>query len=297
MTFGEWIRWLRKEQKLDIRTLAEQSGVEASTISRVENERTQVTLLIAIRLCEGLGVSVSDVLTEVYGVRTLKSTQEEITRISTLPTMNDVEQFLHYFRNHKDEARNWLTELLNKISLLDESAERTLRPHMSRFFGPEDIQKLLFDSPVYRFEIQYPSTISASDILFMYEQDAMLTLTDIAEFISKLRREKQVTLAKLEQGAKISQNMLSRLESSFIEQIKLADVVMLDEQLGQGGTLLKMYWSVYSFYLKLVRRSASSADQEMKLAAIFIIICRWLQFVNSKDDSWMKNVRSFERLV
>ncbi len=289
MTFGEWIRWLRKEQKLDIRTLAEQSGVEASTISRVENERTQVTLLIAIRLCEGLGVSVSDVLTEVYGVRTLKSTQEEITRISTLPTMNDVEQFLHYFRNHKDEARNWLTELLNKISLLDESAERTLRPHMSRFFGPEDIQKLLFDSPVYRFEIQYPSTISASDILFI--------LTVIAEFISKLRREKQVTLAKLEQGAKISQNMLSRLESSFIEQIKLADVVMLDEQLGQGGTLLKMYWSVYSFYLKLVRRSASSADQEMKLAAIFIIICRWLQFVNSKDDSWMKNVRSFERLV
>ncbi len=125
----------------------------------------------------------------------------------------------------------------------------------------------------------------------------MLTLTDIAEFTKKLRREKQVTLAKLERGAKISQNMLSRLESPFIEQIKLADVVMLDELLEQGGTLLKMYWSVYSFYQKLVRRSAATADQEMKLASIFVVICRWLQFLSPQDNSWMEHVRAFEKLV
>src|SRR5260221_14686408 len=102
MNFGEWIRMLRKQHNYDIRTLAQQSGVEASTISRVENERTQVTLLIAIRLCEGLGVTVSDMLTEVFGVATYKrAPQEERIGSGAAPTMDDVEQFLSYFRDHK----------------------------------------------------------------------------------------------------------------------------------------------------------------------------------------------------
>ena len=227
----------------------------------------------------------------------LKSIQEEITSIYIAPTMDDVEQFLRYFHDYKVEARNWLTDLLNSVSFMDDNLESMVRPNMLQFFAPEDIQKLLFDSPLYRFEIQYPPTITANYILALYSQGAMLTLTDIAEFTKKLRREKQVTLAKLEQDAKISQNMLSRLESSFIEQIKLADVIMLDEQLEQQGTLLKMYWNTYSFYQRLIRHSMSTADQEMKLASIFIIICRWLQVVNPKDDSWMKNVRSFRKLA
>lgn len=297
MNFGEWIRMLRKQHNYDIRTLAEQSGVEASTISRVENERTQVTLLIAIRLCEGLGVSVSDVLTEVYGVEPIKSAREGTPGSGAAPTEDDVEQFLSYYRGHAKEARNWLIDLLNKVNGMNGSAGRTLRPGSSRFFVPADIQKLLFDSTLYRFEIQYPSVLTTDHILAIYEQGSMLTLTDIAEYTKKLRREKQVTLAKLEQGAKISQNMLSRLESPFIEQIKLADVVMFDELLEQGGTLLKMYWSVYSFYQRLVRRSADIADLEMKLASIFVVICRWLQFLSPQDDSWMEHVRAFEKLV
>jgi len=297
MTFGEWIRRLRKEQKLDIRTFAEQSGVEASTISRVENERTQVTLLIAIRLCDGLRVTVSDVLSEVYGVTARKSTHEEVPQMSLAPTMEDVEEFLRYFHEQKDEARKWLIDLLNKASLQYEHTEDAVNPTQPRFFGLEDIHKLLFASPFYRFELQYPPSLTTNDILTFHREGAMLTLTDIAEFTRKLRREKQVTLAKLEQDAKISQNMLSRLESSFIEQIKLADVFMLDEVLKQEGTLLKMYWSVYSFYQNLLRRSPSTADQEMKLASIFIIICRWLQIVSPRDDSWMKQRRFFEKLA
>jgi transcriptional regulator with XRE-family HTH domain len=297
MNFGEWIRMLRKQHNYDIRTLAEQSGVEASTISRVENERTQVTLLIAIRLCEGLGVSVSDVLTEVYGVEPFKSAREGAVGSGAAPTEDDVEQFLSYYRDHRKEARNWLTDLLNKVNSMNGNPARTLKPSSSRFFGPEDIQKLLFDSTLYRFEIQYPPALTADQILAIYERGSMLTLTDIAEFTKKLRREKQVTLAKLERGARISQNMLSRLESPFIEQIKLADVVMFDELLERGGTLLKMYWSVYSFYQRLVRRSASTADQEMKLASIFVVICRWLQFLSPQDTSWMEHVRAFEKLV
>ncbi len=291
--FGHWIRSARKEYQLDIRALAELSGVEASTISRVENARTQVTLLIAIRLCEALGKDVSDVLTIVRGKPTIKDTDKRMNEANAVPTLYDVEQFLSYFQGNKEESKIWLSNLLNKVI----STNPTTRGNLSRFFVPEDIQKLLFESPVYRFEIQYPQAITARDILALYRNGAILTLADISEYCKKLRREKQLTLTRLEKSVKLTQSILSRLESTMIEQIKLTDVLMLDEQLEQEGILFSMYWSVYSFYNHLVRRYEDTAEQIMKLTSIFILTCRWLQFMNPQDVTWIGNVRSYEQLA
>lgn len=295
INFGLWIRSLRKEQQLDIRTLSERTGVEVSTISRVENARTQVTLLTAVRLCEGLGKEVADVLTVLHGNPTLKVIEEQVTGTDAVPTMSDVEQFLAYF--HRSKEKTWFSDLLNKADALSKGNEGSARGTLSHVFVPEDMHKLLLDSPFYRFEIQYPPTIAANDIFTIYQHGGMLTLIDIGEYVKKVRREKQVTLAQLEQAANITQSIRSRLESTVIEQIKLADVFMLDEQLGQEGTLLSMYWSVYSFYARLFRRHAASAEQNLKLASIFILTCRWLQFMNPQDITWISAMRSNERLV
>jgi transcriptional regulator with XRE-family HTH domain len=297
MDLGQWMRSLRKEQKLDIRTLSERTGVEVSTISRVETAQTQVTLIIAIRLCEGLGVNAVDVLTAVRGKRPFAGDREPMRGVEAVPTMDDVEQFLTYFHRNKEGGKVWLSDLLNRVVVMGKNTEGDPEGEVSQFIVPADIHKLLFDSPVYRFEIQYPSAITASGILAIYQHGAMLTPMEIREYIKKVRREKQVTIARLEQAAKLSPSVLSRLESAEIEQIKLADVLVLDEQLGQEGTLLLMYWSVYSFYERLVRRDATSAEQDMKLASIFITTCRWLQFMNPQDVSWISNVRSYEKMV
>lgn len=293
INFGHWIRSLRKERQLDIRAMAELTGVEVSTISRVENAKTQVTLITAIRLCEGLGKDVSDVLAIMREKPTLIETEELTNRADAVPTLSDVEQFLSYFQGNKEEGKIWLSNLLDRVILISRSAGGNL----SRFFVPEDIQKLLFDSPVYRFEIQYPLAITAQDILVLYKNGAMLALADISEYCKKIRREKQLTQARLEQTVKLTPSILSRLESETIEQIKLADVLMLDEQLEQEGNLLSMYWSVYSFYERLVHRYADAAEQNMKLASIFILTCRWLQFMNPQDITWISNIRSYEKLA
>lgn len=283
--FGLWIRSLRKERQFDIRTLAERSGVEMSTISRVENARTQVILITAIRLCEGLGKNVSDVLALLQEKPIDIDTAD---RANGIPNLSDVEQFLSYYQGNKEEGKIWLSNLLNEVIMISRSAGG----NPSRFFVPEDIQKLLFDSPMYRFEIQYPPTVTAQDILVLYKNGAMLSPADISEYCRKTRREKQLTLARLEQSAKLTQSVISRLESTVIEQIKLADVLMLDKQLEQEGILLCMYWSVYSLYDRLVHRYADAAEQNMKLASIFILTCRWLQFTNPQDATWIRNVRS-----
>lgn len=288
--FGLWIRSLRKERKFDIRTLAERTGVEVSTISRVENARTQVTLLTAIRLCEGLGKNVSDVLALLQE----KPIHIDSTdRADGIPNLSDVEQFLSYYQGKKEEGKIWLSDLLNKVIMIGRSPDES----SSRFFVPEDIKKLLFDSPMYRFEIQYPPVITAQDILVLYRNGAMLAPADISEYCRKTRREKQLTLERLEQSAKLTQSIISRLESTVIEQIKLADVLMLDEQLEQEGILLSMYWSVYSFNNRLVRCYEDATEQYMKLVSIFILTCRWLQFMNPQDATWIRNVRSLEKLA
>lgn len=288
--FGSWIRSLRKERQFDIRTLAERTGVEMSTISRVENARTQVTLITAIRLSEGLDKNVSDVLALLQKKPIDIDTTDKADGI---PNMSDVEQFLSYCQDNKKESMIWLSDLLNKVI----SNSRSAGGSSSRLFVPEDIQKLLVDLPMYRFEIQYPPAITAQDILVLYKSGAMLAPVDISEYCRKTRREKQLTLDRLEQSAKLTQSIISRLESTVIEQIKLSDVLMLDEQLEQEGILLSMYWGVYSFYNRLVRYYKDVAEQNMKLASIFILTCRWLQFMNPQDATWIRNVRSLEKLA
>ncbi len=297
MEFGEWIRLLRKERKLDIQSLAERSGVEASTISRAENARTQVTLLTAIRLCEGLEITSADILKTVYGEHSSKSVQAPLSVTPAVPKMSDVENFLSYYHGNEGEGKLWLADLLNRAVTMSRSTSQVQENGPLRLIVPEDIQKLLLESPVYRFEVQYPPAMSSDDIFTIYRCGGMLTLTDLGEYMKKLRRERQVTLEQMEQSVKLSPSILSRLETGYTEQIKLVDVLMLDRHLGQGGTLLSMYWEAYSCYMDIVRRQPAFAERNLKLATLFIVACRWLQLMNPQDACWIRNERSCEKLA
>jgi hypothetical protein len=75
-----------------------------------------------------------------------------------------------------------------------------------------------------------------------------------------------------------------------MEQVKLADILRLDDQLEQDGMLLAMYWRVHHLNMLLLRQSLASADRteflslpkselEGKLLSVFITLHRWLQHV------------------
>jgi transcriptional regulator with XRE-family HTH domain len=282
MEFGQWIRSVRKQQKLDIRTLAVRTGVEASTISRVENTRTQVTLGTAIRICEGLGMTATDLLLAVRGKRLVPLEEMNTPTEDPIPTLHTIEMFLNSFRANPEAGYLLLSNLLNKVVFLKEED--------SYPFLPEGVRSLLFHSPIYQFEIQYPPDIEAEDILTIYKRGGVLTLVDIGTYVKKIRREKQVTLAYLEDTAKVSSSVLSRLETGLMEQVKLADILRLDDQLEQDGKLLAMYWRVHHLNMLLLRQSLASADRteflslpkselEGKLLSVFITLHRWLQHV------------------
>ena len=60
MHVGEIIHRLRKERKMTLLELSEQSGVALATLSRVENGKMTGTLESHMNICKALGVSLPD---------------------------------------------------------------------------------------------------------------------------------------------------------------------------------------------------------------------------------------------
>jgi transcriptional regulator with XRE-family HTH domain len=212
MDFGSWIRSLRQAQDLDIRALTKLTRVEGSTISKVENGQTKLTLLTAIRLCEGLGVTVTDVLTILSGRGVSSGQQEGSTKATSVPIKDDVEQFLTHFHKNREEAELWLSNLLNRAISLSTSAKNRDEVESSQLFGPAAIAMLLLDSPLYQFEIQYPAAITASALATIYQQGGVLSPVDLGEYVRRVRRERQVTL---ENCPSVSSYVSSRLLSNI----------------------------------------------------------------------------------
>src|SRR5579863_5396562 len=69
MDFGRWVRAQRERREMDVRAFARLTGVDASTISRIEQARSQVTLWTAVRMCERLNTTPADLLAALGGKR------------------------------------------------------------------------------------------------------------------------------------------------------------------------------------------------------------------------------------
>ena len=293
MQLGQWVRLMRKERSLDLRDMAARTGVDATTISRIERG-SQATLTTVMRLCEGLDISLADLLFTLEGrhfahVEHLHQNTGEI-----MPTLKDIHVFLSSFHTDVLPMRAWLASLLNKIAVLARTEDR----HTQQLFVPEDIEKLLLPSPLYQFVLQYPLSLPTEAIVDIQMNGGILLWIDIGMFVRKARQSKQVTLAGIEDATQLSTSVLSRLEAGSLGRIKFHDVLMLDTQLAQEGMILAMYWNACSVEDTILRHYSPKSDhtssswiqQEMKVVTLFTLICRWFQAL-SPDASWVQELR------
>jgi len=303
MDFGYVVQQIRKELGFDLRAFAAQTGVDATTISRIENARAQATLSTAVQICERTGMSLTDLLYALLGKRLFHLEKREPPAEMVIPTETDAEVLITHFRQDRHHCALYLTRVLNRIVSLSKRSIQLDENGESLQFVPEDITQLLLDVPFYRFELQYPADLRAETIWDMYRNGGLLTLTDIGAYIKNVRRQRQVTLVRLEDSVKISTSVLSHLEAGSIERIRLADVITIDAQLVQEGKLLAMYWSVSKFnngFRQLHRgrtegaeRSATNGiENELKVITLFATMCRWLQVLSQQETSWIPELRT-----
>lgn len=303
MDFGAWVQTMREKREMDIRAFAHLVRVHASTISRIEQARSQVTLWTAVRICEGVEATPADLLAALQGKRPAWATGYQIGRAAEVVTINDLEALLFFLKHHWKEGCLWLTSLLNRIAASTEEGQAA-SGETGMLIVPEDIEKLLQDSRLYQFKVHYPEDMKAETLWKIYLQGGALSLVDIGMYIRQVRRTKRVTFSGLEETGSLSASVLSRLETGALERVKLHDVLMLDEQLEQEGKLVAMYWRACTLMERIAQAyqpekrsgveipvSQDRREQDVKVVELFLTICRWLSCLHGADNSWVKEFR------
>ena len=64
MLVGEKIKALRKAQKMKLKELAEKSGVQIATLSRIEHKKMTGTLESHLRIAKALGADITDLYSD-----------------------------------------------------------------------------------------------------------------------------------------------------------------------------------------------------------------------------------------
>jgi transcriptional regulator with XRE-family HTH domain len=296
MKFGPWFRKYREEVLgMDLRETADLTDVDASTINRIENERTQPTLDTVVRLFDGLGLDWTQLLTDMVGA-------DRVTQLRAWPqqntdqvlTLDDVTGFVDFFDAQPDDASFWLAEHIGAIAFTAARDHHDLIPAIAA----EDIAKFLAPpSPVFDFALHYPPDLDPAVIRTNFVNGGVLTFQDVGAFIRGRRRQTAKSLATMRDKTRKSTSMLARLESGSLVRIKLADILSVDQELDDGGELLAMFWRVAEQREEFVDavtwdgRKYNVAD----VALLLITTCRWLQIQRGANVSWLRDLREMLR--
>ncbi|NWJ94197.1 MAG: helix-turn-helix transcriptional regulator [Chloroflexi bacterium] len=302
MDFGDWVKKVREERSLDLRSMEKLTGVDKSTISRIENKNTEATIFTVMPICFGLGFTISEVVKTLSGKNFPFLAQTEspgVLRGGSVLTLQDVKDLLD---SDLSKFKQSYVNLLNEVFSLQMGKNNQMFQNV-KLFTSEDIDKLLLiDSPLYDFELKYPPELEPKLILEIYNYKGLLTPKDVGLYIKGIRHESKIALQNLEKSGKISDTILSRLETGLVERVKISEVLQIDGILGQEGIILALYGEASQFneefILKNVRSFgySSSSDtknpRNFKMVNSIVSTIRWLQYLNPKDTNyWIELVK------
>lgn len=306
LNFGKWLRETRTQQSLTIQNLVEQSGVNAATISKIENGLTQPTLGTAINICKGLGATVEDFVQVLQGIESptgSELSENPFSGKNTL-TIEDVKAFLELFDGNEERGREILANIMTIASIRLDSEERGKNKSTTEVppIVPSDIEKLLFSSRIYHFNINYPYEISPATIMEIYRQNGVMILADIWTHLDEVSRER---LDEIKRSDHRIANLVNLARIKWVGRVRLADLVLLDDELGKGGDILRLSWRVcvddeITAFLSekwAPDLQASPFDRQLiekmkKSVNLLVTLSRWLQHSNWEDVSWLDYLRN-----
>lgn len=294
VTFGEWLKEKRTERGEKLTEMSSLTGVDASSLSRIENGRTEATIETVIRICEGIDVDLSQLIADLVGrdvLETLNQTQTDVELLSDVLRLEDLVQYLAFYERDFTSGCRLLAKFLQQTV----NHERRAQPNpQGPVYTDKDIKRLLFPDPIYQVELAYPSDFDNMRVLRTYYSGGVLTLSDTGIYLRGRRNATHRTLESMKQASNRSASVLSRLEGGELGRIKLQTALSLNEELGQqNNEILGMFWaaSQYQAATSGLIELEGKAIQRRQLGDLLITIARWLEVQQANLD-WLRALRA-----
>jgi transcriptional regulator with XRE-family HTH domain len=278
-SFGTWLLDVRKQRNLTLQQIADQSGLQTGTISRIERDKVKVTLVPALRICDALNVT-PDILYEELGLVDMASTPDNRdnmalpgpTRSRSLHSQNtssrersslvkahqshihrlneqtpepsvinayDVQNFRRLVAESPDQAQALLTDILNRLVAAQRLQDGAVP------FNANDSARLLAPLPFYDCDVPYPGhtrTLTTDDLMHIYAAGGMVIKEDADHFIQQAIKDLS---PQAEHVPADLQRSLHRLGELALEHTLLDTVLVVDFRLNQNGIFLEQYWIAY----------------------------------------------------
>lgn len=306
ITFGQWLRRSRLQRGLDLSSLATASNVDRSTINRLEREVAQPTVCTAVRLCNALQVRPPDLTLALQGRQVRPSPEFLEQRVEVLTPL-DILSFVDTLSHDPQRSQDMLTEWLDLLSALFTNASQQKQTPPNKPASLKSVQLsrsfvdlLLSDVDFLRPELEFPPLADGKYVFGLYERGGAITLRDVGVYIRWKRQEQGKSLTELGRPGDISPSALSRIETGSLEQIRLGDILAIDQELNADGVIIWMCWSACSAFPHVTRQGGSSAfsgdtgavwsEREHRLALTLLAIVRWWDYLEPGNSELIAKI-------
>lgn len=316
MKLNDWIREQRKKKNFTVSQLADKAGISHAQVSRIENNKSKISIVTLNRLLYALDISFSAMLTheeiqvdppKINIFDDAKETSKGNSIEFSCINFNDIERL--------DIQGIISSGKVKEITIL-------LLQQMTKKFGTEPDEKMLRKLA----ELYYgglggpfglarmppgiaPRKIPDPDVLMrppelsqkleqIYLSGGVLIFLDIGMYIYHARLSQNLSLRELGMMVGISHQGIKFLETRTAEKLIFDDLVKLDQALKLEGSLINFAWRATEIYTGAFRTKSMSGKKlhPFSPSEIFeierlIIVSRFFQYFLSDDVSWLEWLR------
>lgn len=299
MEIGPWLRSVRINKGLEIKALSLESGLNSSQISRIETSYSDVTVNSIVRIVYGLNMTLNDLLAEleisaffprIRGVG-LPNKKESVI------TIQDIETFFMFYHEEPRAAKDLLINAYHEI-------RKCNQPDQGDKLSEFDTGNIIFEATQAHSKkylpIPYPKDIKASLIEDLYKDGGVITIRDLAAYVTACRKDSAKSLRQLAQFTDVSYNAIARLERGDLERISFTVLISLDKALDLDGRLIAISWEAGEFHTGVSRIKAFVGENpspnygwdgdELAFADTLITITRWNMMLKINKD-WTDYLR------
>lgn len=285
MGFGDYVRGLREDQGLDLRSLGIKTAINPSTIQKIESGATaSPSLDTLVKLSRVLMIDpqktysllsdgklqiipedkgfINKNLSDAFEKKFQKSSYDGCSLFSTWLTL------IYEYKNYTHPEMD-----IDVYKVIEQQAT----------FTPQLIYMIFLKSPVYSFSINYPKNLEIKNIFDSYMNGELLLWEDVVRYSEQKHKNIDSTL---DPKLIISSNdALRKLGANrFVSKCNIMDIIDLDKVTADHGEIFLMSWQLAEIEVEW------NQWKDHKAAKLLITIDRWLSHLNIDKVSWQKSI-------